>query len=200
MRIMNLVLLSTLIVFSSQQLVMPATPSNHKVYLGETTTLVLDGDSNAVNGASCIDTFIIADSSPDKPTWVSNNELEITFTIPTTMDLLGIYTLHYTLTETGTGSCTFIPVNREISITIAKRAPTIQYVIPDYPNLRAAVPFEIVFPTPPFYDPLDSNLDYTLLKSDNTGVPSYINLDMDNNRIYGTVPNLNHGSYNLRLV
>ena len=100
--------------------------------------------SNVVNGAGCLDTFQIATATPDNPSWVSNNGLEITFA-PTLIQHVGNYILQYSLNETGIGACTFIPIIRELSLTVFKHAPVINYNIPDYSNLRAAVPFEIVF-------------------------------------------------------
>lgn len=181
------------------QVTLPASPSTYTAYLGETTVLTLDGDSNVMNGASCLDTFMLSPSSPDQPTWASNVDLTLTFAPPGSLSIIGVYSLKYYVNETGTGSCTFIPSLRELSLYIAKRPPVINYEIPDEPNLRAAIPFEVVFPQAPCTDQLNDDLTYTLLMSDNTNTPAFINLDMDNNRIHGTVPNLNSGSFNLRL-
>ena len=56
---------------------------------------------------------------------------------------IGTYTLQYLVTETGTGSWTFIPSVRELSVGVAKKSPVINYQIPNYLSLRAAIPFEI---------------------------------------------------------
>lgn len=74
------------------------------------------------------------------------------------------------------------------------------YEIPDYPNLRAAVPFEVTFPQPPCLDPLSTTLSYSLLDNNGNIVPDYIKLDIPNNRIHGTVPNMNAGAFFAKLV
>ena len=106
--------------------------------------MTLSEDSNVVNGAGCLDTFEIAPATPDNPSWMSNSGLEITFT-PTLIQHVGNYIIQYYLNETGQGACTFIPIIRELTLSVIKHAPAINYNIPDYSDLRAAVPFEIVF-------------------------------------------------------
>jgi hypothetical protein len=61
----------------------------------------------------------------------------------------GPYTVQYLVTETGVSPCTFIPHIRQFSLSVTKRPPSINYVIPDYNSLRAGVAFEINFPTDP---------------------------------------------------
>jgi hypothetical protein len=73
---------------------------------------------------------------------------DLTFN-PTTITEIGSYTVHYLVTETGIGPCDYIPHVRKYSILVKKRPPTINYVIPDYTNFRAGVPYEIVFAAAP---------------------------------------------------
>lgn len=100
-------------------------------------------------------------NSPAKPTWASNIsqtciinlgynifEYKCTFN-PSSLQDLGTYIIQYLVTETGVGSCTFIPTIREISVTVLKKVPVIAYNIPDNPNMRAAIPFTISFPESP---------------------------------------------------
>lgn len=113
------------------------------MYLSETQTLTLDGNSNVINGESCLGSIELYSSSPDTPSWASNNGLELTFS-PTLISHVRQYTLQYYVTETGTGGCTFIPSLRELSLTVTKRTPVINHEVPDYSDLRAAVPFEVI--------------------------------------------------------
>ena len=111
------------------------------------------------------------------------------------MSDIGTYVLHYRITEKGTGSCTASPIIRKLTLQVTKRPPQINYDIPDYPNLRAAVPFEIKFPEAPCVDTLGHPINYYLLDNNEMSLPNYITLDMPNNRIHGLVPNNAAGAF-----
>lgn len=67
---------------------------------------------------------------------------------PPSLSEAGEYTIHYLVTETGIGFCTFIPHIRQYVFTVNKRPPQINYDIPDY-TIRAGIPYEIKFPVDP---------------------------------------------------
>mmetsp|Transcript_9126 Transcript_9126/g.8724 ORF Transcript_9126/g.8724 Transcript_9126/m.8724 type:complete len:159 (-) Transcript_9126:3407-3883(-) len=93
-----------------------------------------------------------------------------------------------------------VPHYREILLSVTKRGPYINYNIPDYPNLRAGMSYEIIFPEPVCKDPINRPLLYTGLDEDGGSFPSYINLDLHNNRIYGTVPITSFGTVRVRIL
>jgi hypothetical protein len=196
----KLVLILVLIFhISRSQIVIDANPASIDIYAEDTTTIVLDGNLNSINGASCIQSFVLAPDSPDNPSWVSNSGLSITIAFPPITEL-GFFELQYLVTETGTGSCTFIPHNRKIIVNVIKRPPVLNYDIPDYNNERAAVPFEIVFPQPLCIDPHGQSLSYDMLDQNDMALSSIFNFDESGNgRIYGTIPNSQAGTYYLRI-
>lgn len=199
MKIIGILILSLLIVLTKQQIQINASPSNYPAFVGETSTLVLDGNANVINGASWLESFTLSPSSPSSPSWVSNDGLTLTFAPPTIGEIAS-YTLHYLVTEKGTGSCVANPVVRKLNLSVTKRPPRINYEIPDQSNLRAAVPFQITFPQAPCIDSLGQPITYTLLDNNGLNVPDFIQLDISNNRIHGTVPNNNAGAFFCKLV
>lgn len=198
MKYLGLLILSLLIVSTRQQIQLHAAPSAYTAYVGETSTLVLDGNANVINGADWLGSFTLSPSSPSQPTWASNDGLTLTFS-PSSMSEVNAYTMHYLVQEKGTGSCTATAIIRKLSLSVTKRPPQINYDIPDDHNLRAAVPFEVVFPQAPCIDPLGLPLSYSLLDYNNQTLPTFITLDMANNRVHGTVPNSNAGGLFWRL-
>ena len=199
MKKQTILILSLWIWLTIWQIIYPSSPTSYSVYVGDTKTLILDGDLNSFDGAAWIKSFDLYPNSPSKPAWASNDGLSLTFA-PNSLTDIGTYTIQYLVTETGTGSWTFIPSVRELIVGVAKKSPVINYQIPNYLSLRAAIPFEIVFPKAPCVDPYNETLNYTLVTTSNTQPYSFFILDMPNNRLHGTVPNANAGSYTLRLM
>mmetsp|Transcript_9129 Transcript_9129/g.8733 ORF Transcript_9129/g.8733 Transcript_9129/m.8733 type:complete len:159 (+) Transcript_9129:100-576(+) len=93
-----------------------------------------------------------------------------------------------------------VPHLREITVSVTKREPYINYDIPDYPDMRAGIYYELIFPQPVCKDPMDRTIDYSGLQENGSSLPSYINLDLNNNRIYGAVPDSGSGSISIRIL
>jgi hypothetical protein len=195
-----LVFLLLVLCLSYSQVVIDSIPASINAYVSETINLTFDGDLNSINGASWIASFIIASNSPSQPSWATLNGMTLSLAPPTIADM-GIYEMQFEVTETGTGSWTFIPHNRRLSISVHKRPPIINYSIPDYNDMRAAVPFEIVFPSVPWIDPLDDTITYELLDQNNVALFNGFSYDSSGTgRIYGTIPNSQAGTYYIRLI
>lgn len=182
-----------------QQPVIPSSPSTFIAYIQEANDINLDPTTNTFNGEAWIASVTIDSVSPGSPSWVSNNGLNLTIS-PTSFDERGVYTVKLLITETGVGSWIMVPHYRELSVTVTKRGPYINYNIPDYTDLRAGVSYEIIFPEPVCKDPLDRPLDYSGLDGGGSSLPSYISLDLENDRIYGTAPVSNYGTVVVRVL
>lgn len=141
---------------------------------------------------------MISPSSPNNPSWVTNQGMTLRFT-PTLISHVGSYTLQYYLNETGVGICTFIPIIRELTLTVNKLPPQLNYLVPNRTDLRAGVAYEVVFGDYPCTDPNNDTITYNLLNSNNGAVDSYFTLDMSHKRIYGLVPNGVAGTYGFNL-
>jgi hypothetical protein len=91
------------IILANSQIVIDANPPAVTLYAEETTTIVLDGDLNSINGASCIASFELSSNSPNNFTWVTNIDLSITFSSPSLSEV-GFYEIRYEVIETGVGA------------------------------------------------------------------------------------------------
>lgn len=197
MKYIAFLILLQLISLSHQQIMLQADPPAITAFIGETTIVELDGNKNVINGAAWLLSFT---PTPDTAahSWATNIGLKLTFT-PASMGQVGSYTIKYEVVETGVGSWVSSPIIRKISLNVAKRPPRINYEIPDYPNLRAAIPFEIKFPQPAWVDPLGDTITYSLVDGNGNAAMSYFNLDIPNNRIHGTVPSTANGVFYFKL-
>jgi hypothetical protein len=181
------------------QIVLDGTPSTTDIFYGEITLLTIDGELNSINGASWIQSFELSSNSPDQPSWVSNSGLDLIFN-PMSFSDIGTYELQYEVIETGIGSCNFVPHNRRIMVNVKKKPPVINYIIPDYNNMRAAIYYEIIFPDSLWIDPHGTTLTYNLLTQSDTSPPNNFIYDTTGNtKIYGTTPNSMAGTYYLRI-
>lgn len=169
------------------------------IHTREQSDINLDPSTNTFNGESWVGSVTVDSVTPGNPSWVTNNGLNLTVA-PNLFSDRGVYTIKILITETGTGSWTMVPHFRELSITVSKRGPSINYNIPDYTDLRAGVSYEIIFPEPICKDPLDRPLEYSGLDSNGNSLPPYILLDLENDRIYGTAPTLSYGTITVRLL
>jgi hypothetical protein len=83
---------------------------------------------------------------------------------------------------------------------VKKKAPFLNYPIPDMNNLRAGVSFEEILPQVVCIDPYGEILAYTLLQQSDIALTNDINFDnAGTGRFYGSIPNSQAGTYALRL-
>ena len=86
-------------------------------------------------------------------------------------------------------------------MNVKKRSPVINYHIPDYNSMRAAVPYDIIFPEALCVDPHGAPMTYALLNQNDFAVSTEFNLDMSGNgRLHGTVLNAQAGTHYLRAL
>lgn len=178
---------------------LPSSPSSITAYIQETEVIQLDPNSNSFNGDGCVESVSLDVTSPDSPTWLSINRFKLTLTPPQLSDR-GTYLVYLNVKETQIGVWIFPAHIRAISIIVTKRSPYINYIIPDYTNLRAGIAYEIIFPQPACIDPIGDTLLYSGFDNNGSSLPPYIGLDLANNRIHGLVPSTNYGTVSVRIT
>jgi hypothetical protein len=182
------------------QIVIDASPSSYTIIVQNTSTFTFDMDSNSINGASCVGGFAVAGTSPTNPSWMTLSGYTLTFS-PPTLDDIGVYEIQFEVTESGVGPWLFVPHNRRLILLVNKLAPIVGYSIPDYNNMRAAIPYDLTFPSSPWVDTHGDTLSYDLLDQNDIALSNSFNYDSTTTgRIYGTVPNSQAGTYLLRLT